>query len=124
MSEELAFETVDRGEDVRIFRLTGKCTLYNTNPLKDAVDAALKDGRIRIVFDLAECEFMDSAGMGVLVSCKFKASKQNGAFAICNVPAEILSTIRLARLDRVITVESNVEKAISGLQPPESSPSA
>jgi anti-sigma B factor antagonist len=114
-TEELTFETADRGE-TRVFRLTGKCTLYNTQPLKEAVDASLKERKKQIVFDLAGCEFMDSAGMGALVGCKFKCTKEGGRLAVCNVPPEVLATLRLARLDRLMDIADSLEKAIELVQ--------
>ena len=88
------------------------------------MDASLKEGKKRIVFDLAGCDFMDSAGMGSLVSCKFKCTKEGGRFALCRVPSEVLATLRLARLDRVIDVASGLDEAVELLQSSEPSASS
>jgi len=110
-SEELALETEDRN-GIRILRLIGRCTVYSSQMVKDTVRAALDEGKDRIIFDLSRCELMDSAGLGSLVSCRFNCVKKGGSLHLCNVSMSVLGSLKLARLDRLLSICGNLDSAI------------
>lgn len=119
--EELRLGFEDQN-DIRIFRLGGRCTLYTSQQVKDAVRAALDAGKERIIFDLSDCEYMDSAGLGSLVACRFSCSKKGGSLHLCNVPVAVLGALRLARLDRLLPIWGTLEGALAAAREGEVNP--
>jgi anti-sigma B factor antagonist len=118
LEEELKLEAEDR-EEVRIFRLTGRCTVDNCQRVKDAVHKSVEEKKERVIFDLSGCDFMDSAGLGSLVACRFACAKERGALILCNVSTRVLGAIRLARLDRILPIHRTLEGAVLAAQEPE-----
>lgn len=55
--------------DVTVIRFSGKITIYKGDEiLRDAVDDALKVGSKKLLLDLTNVSYIDSAGMGQLVA--------------------------------------------------------
>lgn len=76
----------------------------------------LLDGKIaHLILDLAALEFIDSAGLGVLVAAQKRAHKQQGAVSLCEVQEGVALTMRLVRLDKVFSVYKHSAEAAAAL---------
>ena len=49
-------------------RVIGLATLANAGPVEDLAEQSLRDGCVRVVFDLKECAGMDSTFLGVIAA--------------------------------------------------------
>ena len=66
----------------------------------------------RLVLDLAGVEFIDSSGLGALVSV-LKAIGGNGALAVCNASSGVMSLFRLTRMDKVFALLPSRAEAVA-----------
>jgi anti-sigma B factor antagonist len=71
-------------------------------------------GSNRIVLDLSEVDFIDSSGLGVIVS-SLKAVGKQGGLILCGIRETVLSLFRLTRMDRVFQIVSSPEEAVKAL---------
>jgi len=69
-------------------------------------------GDSRLVFDLAGVDFIDSSGLGSMVSI-LKALSGRGGIAICNASAAVLSLFRLTRMDKVFSIVPGRDEAVA-----------
>jgi anti-sigma B factor antagonist len=70
--------------------------------LKNQVEENVAAGQDRIVIDLTEVVFIDSSGLGALIS-GLKATRQAGGdLRIAQVPQQVMTVLRLTNLDRVL----------------------
>ncbi len=75
----------------------------------------LIQGRERfIVLDLAEVDFIDSTGLGAIVTV-LKALGGDGELVICNPRETVSSLFRLTRMNRVFQIFSSVEEAVANI---------
>ncbi len=81
---------------------------------KQEVVALVQGGDTRLVLDLAGIEFLDSSGLGAMVSI-LKALGGTGAVAVCNVRGAVLGLFKLTRMDKVFTIVANREDAVARL---------
>jgi anti-sigma B factor antagonist len=81
---------------------------------KDKMADFIKDGNSTIILNLARIEFIDSSGLGSIVS-SLKMIGRNGDLALCSVNKNIMSMFKLTRMDRVFQMFSSEEEAISSL---------
>jgi anti-sigma B factor antagonist len=101
---------------VRIVRLEGEDTLETGSApeVKRAVLQAL-EGAGDAVVDLSAVEFMDSAGIGVLVSI-YKAQRQRGfRLAFAGIRSGVASVLELLKLDRIFLSLPDVDSALRSL---------
>ncbi|MGD9972265.1 MAG: STAS domain-containing protein [Desulfatirhabdiaceae bacterium] len=64
-----------------------------------------------IVLDLSEVEFMDSSGLGILMSL-LKTLGKEGRLVLCHIHDSVRSLFKITRVDRIIPICSDVDDAI------------
>jgi anti-anti-sigma factor len=86
-------------QDVVILDLKGRLTAgLGDQILRDAIDELLAENRRKILLNLSEVAFVDSAGIGELVA-GLKTAKRFGAdLKLLNVGERVYSTLDMARL--------------------------
>lgn len=65
-----------------------------------------------IVLDLSDLEYMDSRGLGALISSLRKVVKRGGDIRIANVVPSVRMLMELTRADRVFQIFDTVEDGI------------
>lgn len=108
----MRYERIDDG-GVAVLRPTGADALDTScaAALKDLAAAAFREGR-DVVVDLAEVRFVDSAGVGALVSV-FKGARSHGRrAAFCGLHAGVRSVLTVIRLDQILEIRPDTESAV------------
>lgn len=95
---ELTIDTAQVGPVARI-RLTGEMDVATSGLVHDAVIAALASDRVRdLVLDLADLTFIDSSGMGTLVSCHRAVAVRGGTLRLENLARPVRQQLFAAGL--------------------------
>jgi anti-sigma B factor antagonist len=78
----------------------------------------IEQGHRRLVVDLANVGFIDSSGLGALVSAlkTLKRSDNGGDVRLARVQAPVVSLLEIIRLNRVFTSYPTVEQAVQSYQ--------
>ena len=76
----------------------------------------IENGDTKIVIDLAECEFVDSTVLGVLVSTLKKAMSKDGDVRIVWGDNTESSMFYITRMDKVFKLFDNLEDAVQSYQ--------
>ena len=69
-------------------------------------------GERRLVIDLAPLDFLDSSGLGALVSI-LKALGSQGTMAVCGARGGVLSLFKLTRMDKVFSIHADRAEALA-----------
>jgi anti-sigma B factor antagonist len=81
---------------------------------RQAVLQLVEAGDTRLVLDLRGLEFLDSSGLGSMVSI-LKALGPRGALAVCGAQGAVLSLFQLTRMDKVFTLLGDRAEAVARL---------
>ena len=81
---------------------------------KEKMVSYISDGHRQIALDLAEVDFIDSSGLGAIVSSLKKIGTQ-GEMVICGVGETVMALFKLTRMDRVFRIHPSEEEAIATL---------
>jgi len=81
---------------------------------KEKVGALIKDGNRWIALDLSEVEFIDSSGLGALVSI-LKQLGGHGEIVIGGVRETVASLFKLTRLDKVFQMYADPGMALNAV---------
>ena len=106
---EIREETV---EQVNVLNLVGRLEASNSISLKDKVDSLVINEKPNILVDMSQVDFIDSSGLGALVTCLRSASKAGGAFKITSLQEYTRNLFSTTRLDRVFELFDNRDAAI------------
>ncbi|WP_051260951.1 STAS domain-containing protein [Desulfovibrio inopinatus] len=94
--------------DTRLDRLT-------INAFKHAVNEVLQSNRFQIILDLHQVAFVDSSGLGTLVSTLRTLATHGGDIKLCCLRAEIQALFKLTRLDLVFDIFATQDDAMSAV---------
>lgn len=66
----------------------------------------------RFVFDLSQVEFVDSSGLGAILSCLRQLNTKGGDLKLCNMAAPVRAMFELVRMHRVIEIHDSRKSAV------------
>jgi len=85
--------------DVVVLDLKGKITLGKGDELlKDKVNSLVNQGHKKIVLNLAEVPYIDSAGLGEIVRTFTTVSRQGGNLKLLNLTKRITDLLAITKL--------------------------
>src|SRR5215468_6527728 len=85
--------------DVTVLDLKGKITLGEGDELlKDKVNSLVNRGHKKIVLNLADVPYIDSAGLGEIVRTYTTVSRQGGSLKLLNLTKRITDLLAITKL--------------------------
>lgn len=73
---------------------------------REKVNDLINKGEKHFVLNFKKCTFVDSTGLGVLVSIYKKCVKINGSFKLHSINPQVMKVFKLTRLDKVFQIEN------------------
>ena len=85
----------------------------NSGELRDYLLGLLEESGKHLVVDLSGVSFIDSSGLGALLSGYKNANLRSGWFALAGLQPRVQSMFELTRLHRVFEIFPTVEAALA-----------
>jgi anti-sigma B factor antagonist len=99
--------------DVTIVDLNGKMTLGEGDELlRDKVNSLVQQGQKKIILNLAEVPYIDSAGLGEVVRTYTTVSRQGGSLKLLSLTKRIQDLLAITKLLTVFETFENEQDAI------------
>lgn len=99
--------------DVHIMDCSGKITLgEGTQAIRNKVREVLKNGGKKILLNLGDVSYIDSSGIGELVSSFTTVTNQGGQLKLLNLTKKIQELLAITKLLTVFQVFDNEQSAI------------
>ena len=99
--------------DVVLLDLKGKITLGEGDELlKDKVNSLVNQGHRKIVLNLAEVPYIDSAGLGEIVRTYTTVSRQGGSLKLLNLTKRITDLLSITKLLTVFETFETEDDAV------------
>jgi anti-sigma B factor antagonist len=83
----------------------------NVREFKDAAQS-LMQSHDRVVLDMSGVKFVDSSGLGVLLSCLRQLNARHGDFRLCNLANTVRALFELMRMHRVFNIQPSRDDAV------------
>jgi len=83
----------------------------NAAAMKKEVQPLLKPGA-KVIFDLGQVEFVDSSGLGAILSCLRLVTSQDGDLKLCSVTKTVRVLLQLVRFHRILDILNSREDAL------------
>ena len=100
--------------DVHILDCSGKITLgEGTMAVRNQVKDVLKAGGKKIILNLADVNYIDSSGIGELVSSYTTVTNQGGQLKLLSLTKKIQELLTITKLLTVFQVYDNEQAAIA-----------
>jgi anti-sigma B factor antagonist len=103
--------------DVTILDMNGKVTLGEGSvALRTTVRRLLGDGKKKILLNLGSVGYIDSSGIGELVSSFTAVNKENGTLKLLNLTQKIQDLLAITKLLTVFDVYDSESDALSSFE--------
>ena len=115
----MAYITISERQagDVTILDLDGKVTIGEGSvALRNAIRRLLGEGKSKILLNLAGVGYIDSSGIGELVSSFTAVNKEGGTLKLLNLTQKIQDLLAITKLLTVFDVFDSEGDALSSFQ--------
>jgi|SRR5215216_5535694 anti-sigma B factor antagonist len=103
--------------DVTILDLSGKVTIGEGSvQLREAVSRLLEAGKKKILLNLGDVSYVDSSGIGELVSSYTTTSNRGGHLKLLNLTKKIQDLLMITKLLTVFETHDDEQKAVASFQ--------
>jgi anti-sigma B factor antagonist len=107
--------------DISILRLQGNVTLgESSGMLRDTVRSTITNGARKILIDLGEVHYIDSAGLGELVGCYATAENKGAELKLLHLQKRVQGLMQITKLITVFDVYEDEGHALRAFQSSES----
>lgn len=103
--------------DVTILDMDGKITIGEGSvALRTAIRRLLEEGKKKILLNLAKVGYIDSSGIGELVSSYTAINKENGELKLLNLTQKLQDLLTITKLLTVFDVYESEEEALASFK--------
>jgi anti-sigma B factor antagonist len=84
----------------------------NVREFRETIHILIKQ-HSRVVFNMNKIKFVDSSGLGAMISCQRLLNVQHGEFRLCNMTGSVKALFELMRMERVFFIHETQEQALN-----------
>ena len=100
--------------DVTVLDLSGKITIGEGSvSLRSAIRRLIEEGKKKILLNLAQVSYVDSSGIGELVSSYTTIGRENGQLKLLNLTQKIQDLLAITKLLTVFDVYEDEQTALN-----------
>ena len=99
-------------DGVKVVRIEGRLDTATAPCLEQACSEAIEAGAERIVADLAQLEYISSAGLRVLLAVAKQLQGDSGGLVVCGAQGMVLETLELSGIPGIIRVCPTLDEAL------------
>ena len=96
--------SIDKRGDIVVVDVEGQLIVGNRQELKQKVLQELEGGERKFLIDFDRTGYIDSSGLGVLVSLSKKIREQGGDLRLANLNEDLRTLFELTKLDTLFQI--------------------
>lgn len=100
---------------VILFRLEGKIIRHEDSELENLIDELLDKNCRKFVLDFNRVDFVDSAGIGLIIKMASIIEKRFGALLLCNPQKNVRNVFNMLGIDSRFKIYDNLTDALMGI---------
>lgn len=97
-----------------VLQVFGEVDLASAPQLREALTTLVADGELRIVVDLSATDFLDSTGLGALVTGLRRVRARGGSMKVVCTSPRVCKVFEITSIDKVLPLLGSVEEACAG----------
>ena len=105
--------------DVTILDISGRVVAGEAVLLRDSVRSLIARGEKNIVLNLAEVPYIDSAGIGELVSALVAVRRESGCMGLLHLTIRVRDVLEIVKLVPVFRIFDNEAQAVAAFTVPQ-----
>ena len=102
--------------DVVTLGLSGKLDTTSAKPFEEKILGRIESGERRIIIDLAQLDYVSSAGLRVFLLANKRLSSANGKILLCSLQGSVREVFDIAGFSSIFSIYDSHEDATKDLQ--------
>lgn len=87
----------------------------NAKEFKREIEPVL-EANTKVVFDLSQLRFVDSSGLGAILSCLRQLNNSGGDLKLCGMSKSVRTLFELVRMHRIFEIFNSREEAVRAFE--------
>lgn len=104
---------INKLNDITVIDVEGQLIVGNRQELKKEVLGQLEGGERKFLIDFSQTGYIDSSGLGVLVSLSKKIREQGGELRLASLNEDLRTLFELTKLDTLFQISKSRDDALS-----------
>ena len=101
---------------VLVISLEGNLLGEHVNgPVMDLIKSSVEAGNKNVLFNLSNMKFINSTGLGMLLTAVSKTRNAGGELSLCNVPEQMKKLLQITKLESVFNQQADEASALAFL---------
>ena len=100
-------------DEIVILDITGEIDLYNAPEIKDIINELIEEQKYNVIINLEKVSYIDSSGIGALISSLSNLKKYQGGLKIINVYASVRKVFELTKLTSFFEIYDSEDDALA-----------
>ncbi|MDX2206176.1 MAG: STAS domain-containing protein [Gemmatimonadales bacterium] len=110
----MPFPATKSADDITTVTVEGQLIVANRQDLKQVVQDALDGGARKLLLDFTPTAYIDSSGLGALVSINKKVREVGGSLRLAGLNEDLRSLFELTKLDSLFAISETAAEALAG----------
>ncbi|MEM7035314.1 MAG: STAS domain-containing protein [Chloroflexota bacterium] len=107
--------SVDDTAGITVLNLSGEIDISHSTRLRDTLIEMIENNSGRLLIDLTNVSYIDSAGLSVLVVAHRKAQGMGGVLGLSNPQKSVQQVFQLTRMVKFFQIYDSVEAGVAAL---------
>ncbi|HAN09294.1 MAG TPA: anti-sigma factor antagonist [Clostridiales bacterium] len=95
----------DNNSKIWDVHISGEIDIYNSNELREHLISLVEKSKNNIHMNFRNLEYIDSTGLGALVSVQKKVKEYNGCITLKNLNPNVYKLFKMTSLDKIFVIE-------------------
>ncbi|MBZ5673129.1 MAG: STAS domain-containing protein [Acidobacteriia bacterium] len=102
--------------NLTVVELSGHLNLGNElMTLESAVKRLIEEGARKLVIDVTRLDYIDSAGIGMLVGCNGQMDRAGGKMRVAGAHSTVAKAFEVVHMGRIMALDADVDTAVKNL---------
>lgn len=109
----MTFKTNRTDAGITVVKVEGQLVVGNRQELKELVHDAVERGDRKFLFDFTPTAYIDSSGLGALVSISKRVREAGGDLRLAGLNEDLRSLFELTKLDTLFPIAGSAAEALT-----------
>jgi anti-sigma B factor antagonist len=109
----MGFSQTKDPSGVAVVQAEGQLIVGNRQELKELIQGALDRGERRLLIDFSRAGYIDSSGLGELVSIAKRVRETGGELRLAGLNEDLRSLFELTKLDTLFAIAETPQQALA-----------
>jgi anti-anti-sigma factor len=107
---------INNQDGVTILKVSGRMDATTVNEFTEECQKQIKNGSDRFIVDLADLEYISSAGLRGILTIGKASKAAKAALAFCSMQAMVADMFKLSGFTSILTVFGTLDEALAGMR--------